>query len=213
MARPSTPLLSREAIVDEALRIIDADGVGALSVRRLASELGVSGPSLYYYFGGKGEILDAIIDRINMEIRIEEAGPGWEAALTTYASQLRAALTNHPHIVEYLALRPVTTHAGLRIYEHMISVLSACGWSIPFGRDATLAVENLVYGAALMANAPDIHLTAEQRRAYPALARFQDEPPHKEPDDGFEVGFAALIEGLRKLTGDSESLENVDAEV
>lgn len=203
MPRPSTPLLSREAIVERALKIIDAEGVSGLSMRRLAAELGVSGPSLYHHYGSKDEILDAIVDKINNQIRLEDSGAGWEATLTSYAYQLRALLIAHPHVVEFVALRPVTSHSGLRIYEHMISRLSACGWDVAFGREVTLALENLVYGAALMANAPDIDLTADQREVYPLLARLQADPPVHVPDDGFEVGFSAFVEGLRKLTGES----------
>jgi AcrR family transcriptional regulator len=196
MARPSVPLLSRNAIVDAALRIVDAEGVAGLSMRKLAADLGVRGPSLYHHFASKDEILEAIVEQINSQIDLDQAGPGWEAALTSYAYQLRAILSAHPHIVEFLALRPVTKHAGLRIYEHMISVLSGNGWDITFGRDVTLAVENLVYGAALMANAPDIELTPDQRAAYPLLTRIE---PHEPPDDGFDIGFTALIQGLRRL--------------
>jgi len=199
MPRPSVPLLSRDAIVARAMQIVDAEGVSGLSMRKLAADLGVRGPSLYHHFASKDEILDAIVEQINNQIDLDQVGPGWEAALTSYAYQLRAILTEHPHIVEFLALRPVTKHAGLRIYEHMISVLSNCGWNLMFGRDVTLAVENLVYGAALMANAPDLALTADQRAVYPLLARLPDEPPHEPPDDGFDIGFAALIHGLRRL--------------
>lgn len=202
MARPPTPLLSRKAIVDAALRIVDAEGIAGLSVRKLAVKLGVSGPSLYHHFASKDEILEATVELINNQIDLDQAGPGWEAALTSYAYQLRAILIAHPHIVEFLALRPVTKHAGLRIYEHMISLLYSCGWDLAVSRAVTLSVENLVYGAALMANAPDIELTADQRTAYPVLAQFPGEQPHEPPDDGFDIGFAALIRGLRQLARD-----------
>ncbi len=197
MARPSTPLLTRDLIVATALRIIDDEGMEGLSMRRLAAELGVRGPSIYHHFAGKDEIIEAIVEQINGAIDLENAGPGWEAALTSYAHQLRALLVQHPHVVEFLALRPVTSDAGLRIYEHMISTLAADGWSVSLGRDLTLAVESLVYGAALMASAPDIVLSAEQRARYPALAVYEDQPPHAIPDDGFDAGFEALLDGLR----------------
>jgi AcrR family transcriptional regulator len=197
MARPSTPLLSREAIIERALKIIDADGVAGLSMRRLASELGVSGPSLYHHFAGKDAIIDAIIDQVNSQIRFDCERPAWEDVLASYAYQLRALLIAHPHIVEVLALRPVTQKSGLRIYQELAAQLARCGWDPAFGREVTLAVENLVFGAALMANAPDVDLTPEQQVAYPDLTKSLL-GPHKTPDDGFEVGFAALIEGLRR---------------
>jgi AcrR family transcriptional regulator len=198
MARPTTPLLSRGLIVETAVAIIDSEGTDALSMRRLASALGVRSPSIYHHFRNKDEILGAVVDEIHDSIDLGGAGPDWETALTSYAHQLRAALIEHPHVVEFLALRPVTKDAGLRIYEHMISTLMRAGWTVTFSRDVTIAVENLVYGAALMANAPDIELTADLRARYPTLARFADQPPHERPDDGFETGFRALIEGLRR---------------
>jgi AcrR family transcriptional regulator len=201
MARPTTPLLSRGLIVEAAVAIIDAEGTDALSMRRLAAALGVRSPSIYHHFRNKDEILGAVVDEIHDGIDLGRAGPDWETALTSYAYQLRAALIEHPHVVEFLALRPVTKDAGLRIYEHMISTLMRAGWTVTFSRDVTIAVENLVYGAALMANAPSIELTADLRARYPTLARFADQPPHERPDDGFETGFRALIEGLRRAQG------------
>lgn len=201
MARPTTPLLSRALIVEAAVAIIDSEGTDGLSMRRLASALGVRSPSIYHHFRNKDEILGAVVDGIHDSIDLGRAGPDWETALTSYAYQLRAALIEHPHMVEFLALRPVTKDAGLRIYEHMISTLMRAGWTVTFSRDVTIAVENLVYGAALMANAPNIELTADLRARYPTLASFADQPPHERPDDGFETGFRALIEGLRQTRG------------
>jgi len=201
VARPTTPLLSRALIVEAAVAIIDSEGTDGLSMRRLASALGVRSPSIYHHFRNKDEILGAVVDGIHARIDLGRAGPDWETALTSYAYQLRAALIEHPHVVEFLALRPVTKDAGLRIYEHMISTLMRAGWTVTFSRDVTIAVENLVYGAALMANAPNIELTADLRARYPTLASFADQPPHERPDDGFETGFRALIEGLRQTRG------------
>jgi AcrR family transcriptional regulator len=198
MPRPHTPLLSRDAIVERALAILDGDGIEGLSMRKLAADLGVSGASLYHHFAGKDQILDEIIDQIFAQIRLYEADGDWEGLLTGYARQLRALLSEHPHLVEYLALHPVTSEAGLRIYEHFARQLNRCGWTMEFGREVTLAVENLVYGAALMANAPDLDLTSEQQQKYPLIAQLR-RAERRTPDDGFEIGFTALIAGLRTL--------------
>jgi AcrR family transcriptional regulator len=205
MPRPTTPLLSRAAIVERAVKIIDADGVAGLSMRRLAAELGVSGPSLYHHFRSKDEILDEIIDQINSQIRFDDRDEGWEAVLISYAYQLRALLIAHPHLVEFVALRPVPP-SGLRIYEEMTARMEQSGWDAAPGREVGMAVENLVYGAALMANAPDVELTAEQTELYPMLAATLQHVPRKSPDDGFEAGFTAMIEGLRTLAPDGPPL-------
>lgn len=75
MARPRTPLLSRERIVDAALHLIDTEGLDALSTRRLATELSVSGPSLYNHFATKDELLDAVVDSVIGEVDLSMFGP------------------------------------------------------------------------------------------------------------------------------------------
>ncbi|MEE1787380.1 TetR/AcrR family transcriptional regulator [Streptomyces sp. SP17BM10] len=80
MARPRTPLLSRERIVAAALRLIDAEGLEALSTRRLATELSVSGPSLYNHFATKDELLDAVVDTVIGEVDLSMFGGSPEAA-------------------------------------------------------------------------------------------------------------------------------------
>ncbi|MER7579274.1 TetR/AcrR family transcriptional regulator [Kitasatospora sp. NPDC097691] len=75
MARPRTPLLSRERIVVAALRLIDDEGLDALSTRRLATELSVSGPSLYNHFATKDELLDAVVDSVIGEVDLSMFGP------------------------------------------------------------------------------------------------------------------------------------------
>ncbi|MFJ7909339.1 TetR/AcrR family transcriptional regulator [Kitasatospora sp. NPDC096204] len=74
MARPRTPLLSRERIVVAALRLIDDEGLGALSTRRLATELSVSGPSLYNHFATKDDLLDAVVDSVIGEVDLSMFG-------------------------------------------------------------------------------------------------------------------------------------------
>jgi AcrR family transcriptional regulator len=74
MARPRKPLLSRDRIVTAALALIDAEGLAALSTRRLAAELGVSGPSLYNHFATKEAILDAVADTVVAQVDLSMFG-------------------------------------------------------------------------------------------------------------------------------------------
>ncbi|MFD3540303.1 TetR/AcrR family transcriptional regulator [Streptomyces sp. NPDC058662] len=68
MARPRKPLLSRSLIVEAAGALVDAEGLEALSTRRLAAALGVSGPSLYNHFRTKDEILEAVADAVSARV-------------------------------------------------------------------------------------------------------------------------------------------------
>lgn len=110
MARPRKPLLSRDRIVEAAGALVDAEGLDAVSTRRLAAELGVSGPSLYNHFRNKDEILDAVADSVSAQVDLsmfEEDDPrDWPAALHDWAVSYRAALAAHPHIVPVLAQGP-----------------------------------------------------------------------------------------------------------
>jgi AcrR family transcriptional regulator len=207
MARPSPAILSREAIIDVAWHMIDSEGTSALSMRRLAGKLGVSGPSLYHHFVSKDEILDGIVIRIYEQIRLTQKAPDWEGILTEYATQLRAVLNAHPHVVEFVALRPVTSPVSMAVYERTLNELADCGWSPGLAREAALAIENFVFGSALMANAP-IELEPEQRLQFPKLAATSEGPSDNPPDDAFELGFTALVAGLRMLVIDGRDGAN-----
>ena len=74
MARPRTPLLSRDGIVAAALALVDAEGLEALSTRRLAAELGVSGPSLYNHVATKDELIDAVVDCVVAGVDVSAFG-------------------------------------------------------------------------------------------------------------------------------------------
>ncbi len=200
MARPTVQLLSREKIVAAALAILDAESMEALSMRRLAAELGVQGPSLYHHFASKDEIVGAIVEQIYSEIDLDRVNGTWEQTLTRYAEQLRTVLTAHPQVVEKVAVTPVTTHAGLRIYEHMVDRLTMCGWEPEFSRQATLAVEHLVFGAVFTGNVPALVVVEGEEQWYPHLAELAKGPPANELDDGPEVAFTCLIAGLRVIT-------------
>jgi len=90
VARPRNPLLNRERIVGAALALVDAEGLAALSTRRLAAELGVSGPSLYNHFATKDALLDAVVDHVVGEVDLSmwEASRGPEAPGVVFGSAL-----------------------------------------------------------------------------------------------------------------------------
>jgi AcrR family transcriptional regulator len=197
LARPSVQLLSQQSVVAAALAILDAEGIEGLTIRRLAAECGVQGPSLYHHFASKDDILGAIVETIFSEIDLDQIRGDWEQILTGYAQQWRAALIAHPHVVQYVALRPVTSRAGLDLYEHVSAQLLACGWETSFAREVIMVVENFVFGSTLMANALPIILSKQQELEYPKLAALHDPPPADPSDDGYDLGFRALIAGLR----------------
>lgn len=135
MARPRKPLLSRERIVTTASALVDSEGLAAVSTRRLAAELGVSGPSLYNHFRTKDEILEAVADAVSAQIDLsmfdETDGRDWRTALHDWAVSYREALSDHPNIVPVLARGPGRRPAGLRVADAVFGAMVRAGWPPP----------------------------------------------------------------------------------
>ena len=222
MARPRRPMLSRDRIVAAALTLVDAEGLDALSTRRLAAELGVSGPSLYNHVATKEELLDAMVDTVVGGVDLSmfatlaqpDGGVDWRIALQDWARSYRAALAAHPNIVPVLAQGPGHRPNALLLADAVFGGLVDAGW--PRGQSTRIGalMRYFVTGSALGSFArgfPDdarvyagryphlgeAHLLAEQQRAI---------------DDGaFEAGLEALLDGLElrfaRLVGASQGVQ------
>lgn len=100
MGRPKVALISRRNVLETALAIIDEFGLEGLSIRRLASELGVNGASLYHHFENKDEILVGAAEFALAEVRTpEKSEEHWRHWLPENARRLRTALLEHPALV------------------------------------------------------------------------------------------------------------------
>ncbi|MBV6697912.1 TetR/AcrR family transcriptional regulator [Kitasatospora aureofaciens] len=222
MARPRTPLLSRERIVAAALQLIDAEGLDALSTRRLATELSVSGPSLYNHFATKDELLDAVVDTVIGEVDLSmfgsvatgiaaegdaagEAAAGgretpWPDALRDWARSYRAALAAHPNIVPVLAQGPGRRPNALRLADAVFGHLVDAGW--PRGQATRIGalMRYFVTGSALASFAAGFPADAEVYDAadYPHLGEAHRLAGHRGTvDEGaFDTGLEALLDGL-----------------
>ncbi|MEY9967091.1 AcrR family transcriptional regulator [Streptacidiphilus sp. MAP12-16] len=203
MARPRNPLLSRERIVAAALRLVDAEGLAALSTRRLAAVLGVSGPSLYNHFATKDALLDAVVDEVVGEVDLsmwESVGSGdWAGALRHWARSYRAALVAHPNLVPVLAQGPGRRANALRLADVVFGGLVDAGW--PRGEATRIGalMRYFVFGSALGSFAAGF-VDDEQIYAaeYPHLGQAHLLAEHQRSiDEGaFETGLTALVEGL-----------------
>ncbi|MET8624137.1 TetR/AcrR family transcriptional regulator [Kitasatospora sp. NPDC004669] len=212
MARPRTPLLSRERIVTAALRLIDEEGLDALSTRRLATVLSVSGPSLYNHFATKDELLDAVVDSVIGEVDLSmfggDADPGlpvglttpWPQALRDWARSYRAALAAHPNIVPVLAQGPGRRPNALRLADAVFGHLVESGW--PRGQATRIGalMRYFVTGSALASFAAGFPADAGVYDAadYPHLGEAHRLAGHRGAvDEGaFETGLEALLDGL-----------------
>lgn len=203
MARPRKPLLSRERIVTAALALVDAEGLQAVSTRRLAAELGVSGPSLYNHFETKDELLDAAVDAVVGEVDLSMfADPTpWPEALLAWARSYRAALAAHPNIVPVLAQGPGRRPAALRLADAVFGGMVAAGWPPAEATRVGALMRYYVAGSALGSFAGGFVTdpAAYDPEDYPHLGRAHLLAAHRrEVDEGaFETGLRALVDGLR----------------
>ncbi|MFE0276114.1 TetR/AcrR family transcriptional regulator [Streptomyces sp. NPDC058992] len=204
MARPRKPLLSRERIVGAASALVDAEGLDAVSTRRLAAELGVSGPSLYNHFRNKEEILDAVADAVSAKVDLsmfDESDPrDWRTALHDWAVSYRAALTEHPNVVPVLARGPGRRPAGLKVADAVFGAMVRAGWPPAQATHIGALMRYFITGSALGSFAGGFvdDATAYDPSDYPHLgqAHLLAERQERIDEGAFDTGLRALLDGL-----------------
>ena len=149
----STGRLSKQAVLDVALAIADAEGLETLTVRRLAQELGVTPMAMYWHFKNKDEVLDGLADRIMGELDVaSDPDLPWneqvEGLLRSFVDVLRA----HPCAGPLLSTRNALGEHGLAAWERALDILWRAGFPPD---DATDLIRHVVHGAiALVAGGP-----------------------------------------------------------
>lgn len=202
MARPRQSLLTRQRIVEAASALVDAEGLEAVSVRRLAAELGVQGPSLYNHFATKAEILDAVADEVVAQVDVSAfARESWADALRIWARSYHAVLTAHPNIVPVLAQGPGRRPAALAMADTVYGALVDAGWSPVRATHIGALMRYLVNGSALGSFALGFPEDPDLYEDYPHLRRAYELPGHQQRvDEGaFSLGLETLISGLDSI--------------
>ncbi len=127
-ARRRRDPISREAIVDTAIRLLDAEGLDTLSMRRIADELGTGAASLYWHVGSKDGLLDLVFDKLIGELTIPGPQPGrWREQLKDVARAQRAVSLRHPYLVRISIGRIPMGPNALRYSERVLAILAAGG--------------------------------------------------------------------------------------
>lgn len=197
MGRRSDLVLTREDIARTALAILDEEGVGALTVRHLASRLGVQSPSLYNHVRSKDEILGAVSELIGEEIDTGSLDdPDWRRGMTAFAHSYRRAFRAHPEALSLIAREAVETDPALRAYDAALTALMRAGWSPERALQLLASIEYLVLGSALVPfTGGFVRPPGEYAERYSSLAAaLAGSPDLATVDDvGFERGLAALL--------------------
>jgi AcrR family transcriptional regulator len=129
-SRPETPSLTLETVVLAAVDVIDADGVGALTMRRLATRLGCSPMALYRHVATKQDLIRAIGEHYLADIELPDTdGMHWDEAIIAVASALHHAVLERAPLVEIVAVQHVDAVAIFRAEEAILRALRSAGLS------------------------------------------------------------------------------------
>ena len=204
--------LSRERVLRAAMTIADAGGIGALTIRSLAQELGVKPMSVYHYVANKDEILDAIVDIVFSEIELPVVGGEWHAEMRRRADSARLVLRDHSWAIELLQSRVNPGAATLRHHNAFIGTLRAAGFSVELTAHAFALIDSYLYGFALSEATLPIHgpesvadIAGSMMEeffdpgAYPHLLEFTTEHilrPGYDFGEEFSYGLDLILNGL-----------------
>jgi AcrR family transcriptional regulator len=154
--RKERSTLTREQIVAEALRLLDTEGIDALSMRKLGAGLGAGAASLYWHVANRDELLELVVDEIYGELDVPDADDAakthdWRATTRRFAHSQRSAIVRHRWVASVLD-HMVGAYLGPNISqatERMLAVFESAGFELPEAERALSAVAAYVTGAAL----------------------------------------------------------------
>ena len=139
--------VSRERAIRVAVTLADSTGIESLSMRKLATELGIEAMSLYYHVKSKDDILDGMLDVVYSEFSTPRAGDEWRTAMQERAESMRSVLAQHHWAISIKA----RTSPGPETLGHLDSVigcLRAAGFSMPLTGHAMSILDSYVHGFA-----------------------------------------------------------------
>jgi AcrR family transcriptional regulator len=206
--------------VAAALAVADAEGLAAVSMRRVAGDLGSGTATLYRYITNRDELVDLMIDAVHGEEPLPEPAPDWRAGLAAVAHSLRATLLRHPWLAGEMTGWPSLGPNSLRRSEAALRAAVALTPDITLASRALGAVQAYVLGSVATQQAvrraeQRSGLTEEQWQRsvgpyirevlaageHPMLARRVHEAEEPDPDVEFAFGLACVLDGLAARLG------------
>lgn len=183
--------ITRDRALVRAIAVADGEGIEAVTMRRLARELGVEAASLYHHVRGKDEILDGLVDMVAAEIELPSLTDGWRPAIGQRAHNTRAVLRRHPWAVALMASRTTPGPATLRLLDAGIACFREGGFSVQASAHAISAVDSYVHGFVLQ----EVNLPFQNESELAAMTRaIMDEFPSAEFPYLFELTIEHVLQ-------------------
>lgn len=159
--------LTKARVLEAAVRVADRGGVEAITMRKVAQELGVEAMSLYHHVPNKDAILDGVVDVVFAAIDLPDADRGdWRESLRARAFSARAVLTRHSWALGLMDSRRHPGPATLRHHDAVLGVLRRAGFSLPMAAHAVSLIDSYIGGYVLqeknlpVADADDVEAVA-----------------------------------------------------
>jgi AcrR family transcriptional regulator len=216
--RPAKAPLSEDGILDAAMRVLREEGLDAVTMRRLATELDTGPASLYVYIRNREQLLNALFDRIGGMVELEEPDPArWREQLHRLVNGLLEVMEEHRGIARVAVANVPTGENALRVADNLMGLLLAGGVT---PRDAAWACDIL----PLLTTAAAIETATYQERGdeqdaiageleavfrtlpaerFPNLARYGEELVSGNGDERFHFAIDTFLDGLVARAGRS----------
>jgi len=208
--------LSKRAVVDRALKLADADGLDALTIRKLAQDLGVTPMALYWHFRSKEDLLEGMAEQVwgEIDVRVDPSVPWW-AQLQGGLESLLRVLRAHPSAPPLLLGTEKRNEAALRANEAALEILLGAGFDPVHA--AEIARSTLWTGITLVMSEAGYkpELSDEERAEwnrrsqlqlamlpaakYPRLVQCAAPMANCDPDFHYRLGVEMFIAGVRAM--------------
>jgi TetR/AcrR family tetracycline transcriptional repressor len=197
--------LSRRRVLEAAVRFVDREGLGALTMRRLGAELEVEAMSLYNHVPNKGALLDGMVEVVLGELEVPPRSEDWEERIREGYRGFRRLAHEHPNVFPLLVNRPPETMDGVWLVEEFLQTLREAGFGLEAALHAFRSLSSYTFGYAMaeirgFALEPDgsrpgaLSLSPEE---FPNLCELRPRLERVDHDAEFEFGLDLILAGLR----------------
>lgn len=215
----SRPPLNRDRVLAAAVEIADERGVGAVTMRELASKLGVEAMSLYNHVANKDDILDGMVDFVIDQFDLPSDADHWREAMRRRAVSAREAFGRHRWAPMLLDSRESSGPARLRYLDWVLGTLMEAGFSVDGAARAFSLLDSYIYGFGIQQfnfSADSDASPEEMAEAFLAVVPPENYPHlHRMASRAMQVGYDAeadfdfgleiILDGLERILDESQA--------
>lgn len=197
--------LSPEAIVEAAIRLADAEGLGAVSIRRVAAELDARAMSLYDHFASKSELLASMADEVVGEMLASQPLPeDWREAVAVSARKMYAAYAGHPWAIFVTAERPAPGPNSIKIAKQMARGVATLSLEHGDVWEVQGIVNDYVIGysfrtvGTVSPEDMEAAIAPTDVVEFPELAALPDNLRNRSSIERFDLGLQTVLDGIEQ---------------